>query len=135
MVNRSVHRLSRILLTCLAQDHFGLLTCSITSVTLAVSFTQIFVFLSRYVMFNILLSNYVFAPGRLFMFRRECPCFRAVCHCWKYAWVVDFSFQACSNATIEDVAVHGKCCPSGREPLNTTLATMFRVPFLTQLSN
>ena len=44
----------------------------------------------------------------------ECPCFRAVRHCWKCAWVVDLSLQACSSVTLEDVAVLGECCPSGR---------------------
>jgi len=41
------------------------------------------------------------------------PC--AVFHCWKYAWVVDLSLQACSNITLEDVTVLGECCPSGRD--------------------
>ena len=36
-------------------------------------------------------------------------------HCWKYAWGVDLSLQACSNVTLEDVAVLGECCPSGRD--------------------
>ena len=63
---RNVHRLSRILLTCLAQVHFCLLTCSITSVTFVFSLTQMFVFLSRYVMFNILLSIVVCAAASLF---------------------------------------------------------------------
>ena len=30
-----------------------------------------------------------------------------------YAYIVDLSLQACSNVTLEDVAVLGKCCPSG----------------------
>ena len=42
-------------------------------------------------------------------------CFRAVCHCWKYAWAVDLPLQACPNVTIEDGAVLGECCPSGRD--------------------
>ena len=66
VVIRSVPRLSRILLTCPAKVHFRVLTCSITSVTLVFSLTQIFVFLSRYVMFNILLSIFVSAAARLF---------------------------------------------------------------------
>ena len=53
LVTHSVHRLSRILLTCPAQVHFRLLTCSITSVTLVFSLTQMFVFLSWYVMFKV----------------------------------------------------------------------------------
>ena len=63
MVTRSVHRLSRILLTCPAQVHFRLLTCSITSVTFVFSLTPMFVFLSRYVMFNILLSMFVWVAA------------------------------------------------------------------------
>ena len=66
MVIRSVHRLSRILLTRPAQVHFRLLTCSITSVTLVFSLTQVFVFLSQYVMFNILLSILVCVAANLF---------------------------------------------------------------------
>ena len=53
------HRLSRVLLTCPAQVHFRLLTCSITSVTFVFSLTHMFVFLSWYDMFNILLSIFV----------------------------------------------------------------------------
>ena len=48
----SVHRLSRILLTCSAHAHFRLLTCLITSVTFVCSLTHMFFFLSRYVMFT-----------------------------------------------------------------------------------
>ena len=66
MVIRSVNRLSRILLTCPAQVHFRLLTCSITSVTLVFSPTQMFVVLSRYVMFNTLLSIFVCVAASLF---------------------------------------------------------------------
>ena len=63
---RSVHWLSRILLTCPAHVHFRLLTCSITSVTFVLSLTQMFVFLSQGVMFNIFLSIFVCAAARLF---------------------------------------------------------------------
>ena len=66
MVIRSVHRLSRILLTCPAQVHFRLLTCSLTSMTLVFYLTQMFVFISRYVMFNILLFIFVCATTSLF---------------------------------------------------------------------
>ena len=66
MVILSVHRLSCILLTYPAQVHFRLLTCSITSVTFVFSLTQVFVFLSRYVMFHILLSIFVCAAASLF---------------------------------------------------------------------
>ena len=48
------------------QVHFRLLTCSITSVTLVFSLTQLFVFLFRYVMFNILLSIFVCTVDSLF---------------------------------------------------------------------
>ena len=71
-----------------------------------------FVFLFLYVMFNILLSIFVCAASTLFM-GGECPCSRAVCHCWKYPRVVDLSLQACFNVTYEDVAVLGECCLSG----------------------
>ena len=63
MVIRSVHRLSRILLMCPAQVHFRLLTCSVTSVTFVFALTHKLVSLSLYVMFNILLSTYVWAAA------------------------------------------------------------------------
>ena len=63
VVIRSVHRLSRILLTCPVQVHFRLLNCSITSVTFVFSLTQMFTFPSQYVMFNILLSIFVCAAA------------------------------------------------------------------------
>ena len=66
MVIRSVHQLSRILLTCPAQVHFRLLTCSITPVTFVFSLTQMFIFLSWYMMFSILLSIFVCAAANLF---------------------------------------------------------------------
>ena len=69
-------------------------------------------FLSRYVMFNIFLSIFVCAAAGLFF---ACPCFRAVCHCWKYAWVVDLSLQACPSVTFEDSGVLSECCPSDRD--------------------
>ena len=62
-------------------------------------------------MFNILLFIFVCAAASLF-----------------FAWVVSVhvsvpyviagsthELQACSNVTFEDVAVLGKCCPSGRD--------------------
>ena len=55
----------------------------------------------------------------------KCPCFRAVCHCWKYARVVDLSLQACPSVTIEDVAVLGECCPSGRDSSLNLLVLVF----------
>ena len=66
VVIRSVHGVSRILLTCLAQVHFRLLTSSITSATFVLSVTQVFVFLPRDVVFNILLSIIVCVAATLF---------------------------------------------------------------------
>ena len=66
MVIHSVHQLSRIKLTCPAQVHFRLLTCSIMAVTLGLSLSQMFVFLCRYVMFNIFLSIFACVAASLF---------------------------------------------------------------------
>ena len=66
MVIRNIHRFCRILLTCPAQVHFRLLTCSITSVTFVFSLTQMFAFLSPYVIFNIPLSIFVCVVASLF---------------------------------------------------------------------
>ena len=66
MVIRSVHRLSRILLTWPVQVHFRLLTCSITSLAFVLSLTHMFVILSRYVMFSLLISIFVCAAASLF---------------------------------------------------------------------
>ena len=55
----------------------------------------------------------------------ECPCFRAVCHCWKYARVVDLSLQAYPNITLEHGAVFGECCPSGRDSSFNLLVLVF----------
>ena len=52
-----------------------------------------------------------------------CPCFRAVCLCWKHACVVDLSHQACSNLTLENVAMPG--CPSGRDSSLNLLVLVF----------
>ena len=49
------------------QVHVRLLTCSITSVTFAFSLTQMFVCLTRYVIFNILISIVVYAAANLFL--------------------------------------------------------------------
>ena len=38
---------------------------------------------------------------------------------------LDLSFQACSNATLEDVAVLGECCPSGRDSSLNLLVLIF----------
>ena len=108
VVIRSVRRLSHILLTCPAQVHFRLLICSITSLTIVFSLTQTFIFLSRYVMI-------IFVCMAAILFGCECPGFRAVCHCWKYARVVDLSLQAYPNVTLEDVAVLDECCPPDRD--------------------
>ena len=61
MVIRSAYWLPRILLTCPAQVHFRLLTCSITSMTFVFSLTQKFVFLSRYKT----LEHMTCAPGSI----------------------------------------------------------------------
>ena len=67
MVIRSVHRLSRILLTCPDQVHFHFSdlfnhVCDLGFFSL----TQMFVFLSGYVMFNIIFSIFVCAAASLF---------------------------------------------------------------------
>ena len=49
-----------------AQVHFRILTCSITSVTFVFSLTQMFALLSRYVIFNILLFIFVCVVDSLF---------------------------------------------------------------------
>ena len=66
MVIHNGHKLSRIVLIFLAQVHFCLLTCSITSGTFVFSLTHMFAFLSQNVMFNILLSVFVCAAVSLF---------------------------------------------------------------------
>ena len=53
------------------------------------------------------LSIFVYAAASLFFVWVA----SAVCHCWKYAWVVGLSLQACSNVTLKDVAVLGECYP------------------------
>ena len=106
------HCPTRILLTCPAQVHFGLLICSITSVTFVFSLTQVFVFLSRHAMFNILLSIFVCAAANVFFAWLVSAHVSAP---YDIAWVVDLSLQACSSVTLEDVTVHGECCPSGRD--------------------
>ena len=50
---------------------FPSLTCSIKSVTFVFSLTQMFVFLSRYVKFNILLSIFVCVAASLFFARQR----------------------------------------------------------------
>ena len=47
------------------------------------------------------------------------------CHCWKYARVVDLSLETCSNITLEDVALLGECCPSGRDSSLNLLVLVF----------
>ena len=111
MAISNVHRLSCILLTCPAQVHFRLLICSI----------KMFVFLSWYV---ILTYSFPCLFVRLLVglcLGGECACFRTVSRCWTYTRVVDLSLQACSNFTLEDVAVLGECCLSGHgSSLNRT---------------
>ena len=53
------------------------------------------------------------------------PIFRAVCHRWKYVWVVDLSLQGGSNVTVEDVAVFGECCSLGRDSSLNLLGLVF----------
>ena len=65
MVICDVHWLPGILLICPAQVNYSLLTYSITSVTFVFSLSQMFVFLSWYVTFNILLYIFVCAAGSL----------------------------------------------------------------------
>ena len=79
------------------------------------SLSQMLVFLSLYVIFNILLSIFICAAASLF-----------------FAWVASAHvsamsllevamscrrscLQTYSNVTLEDVTVLGKCCPSGRD--------------------
>ena len=42
-----------------------------------------------------------------------------------YAFVVDLTRQACSNVTLENVAVLGECCPSGRDSFLNRLVLVF----------
>ena len=39
--------------------------------------------------------------------------------------LVDLSLQACPNVTLEGVAVHGECCPSGRDSSLNVLVLVF----------
>ena len=48
-----------------------------------------------------------------------------MCHCWKYACIIDFSLKAGSSVIIEDVAVLGECCPSGRDSSLNLLVLIF----------
>ena len=113
MVSRSVHQLSRILLTCPVQVHFRLLTCSITSVTCVFSLTQMFIILSRYVMFNVLLSIFVCAFASLF-FARLMRAHVSAPHV-VVGSTHECSLEASFSVSFEDVAVLGECCPSGRD--------------------
>ena len=66
VVMRFVHLSSLIRLMCPAQDHFILLVVFITSVTPVFALTQVFVFLSWYVIFSMLLSTFVCAAASFF---------------------------------------------------------------------
>ena len=66
MVMRFVHLSSLSRLMCPAQDHFILLAAFITSVTPVFALTQVFVFLSWYVILRILLSIFVCAAASFF---------------------------------------------------------------------
>ena len=49
---------------------------------LCLSFTHMFVSLSRYVIFNILLPIFVCATASLVCLAVQCHCICATCHCW-----------------------------------------------------
>ena len=66
VVMRFVHLSSLSRLMCPAQDHFILLVDFITSVTPVFAVTQVFVFLSWYVILSILLSIFVCAAASFF---------------------------------------------------------------------
>ena len=106
----SVHRLSRILLTCPAQVHFHLLACSITSVTFVFSLTQICV-LCQYFRFNILLSIFACAACSLLgwwvsMFPGHMSLLEVCMSCRLVS-------SSIFNIILEDVAVLGEYCTSG----------------------
>ena len=64
VVMRFVHLSSLSRLICPAQDHFILLVVFLTSVTPVFALTQVFVFLSWYVILSILLYIFVSAAAR-----------------------------------------------------------------------
>ena len=66
VVMRFVHLSYLSRLMCPAQDNFILLVVFITSVTPVFALTQVFVFLSWYVILSILLSIFVSAAARFF---------------------------------------------------------------------
>ena len=66
VVTREVHRSSLSRLICPAQDHSIFLTLLIMSMTFVLSLTQMWVFISVYVMLRILLSIFVCANASLF---------------------------------------------------------------------
>ena len=66
VVMRFVHLSSLSRLMCPAQDHFILLVVFITSLTPVFAVTQVFVFLSWYVILSILLSIFVCAAASFF---------------------------------------------------------------------
>ena len=70
VVTREVHRSSLRRLFCPAQDHFIFLTLLIISMTFILSLTEKLVFLSLYVMLNILLSSFVCALDHAISFQR-----------------------------------------------------------------
>ena len=69
-------------------------------------------FLSRYVMFSILLLNVVGAVASLFFAWLVNGHISA---CYKYARVLGLSLQACSHVTFEDIAVLDECLPFSRD--------------------
>ena len=115
VVTRVVHRSSLRRLICPAQDHFIFLTLLIISMTFVFSLTQTLVFLSLYVMLNILLSILVCAAASLF-----CACVVSVQvsaplrHSWQHTGVVGLhlSLQADGAVAFEDIPVFGVCRPA-----------------------
>ena len=73
-----------------------------------------FGFLSRYVMFNIFLSIFACAAVSLF-FAWVVSAHVSAPHVIAGNTLIHLSLQACSNVSLEYVAVLGECCPSGRD--------------------
>ena len=106
--------ISYILVTCPVHVYFRLLACSIMTGTFVFSLTKMFVFLSRYVMFNIILLS-IFVCASLFLAWMVIAHFSAAYVIAGSTHELHLSLQSCSNVTLEDVAVLDECCPSGRD--------------------
>ena len=76
-------------------------------------------------MFNILLSICVYAAASLFFAWVVSAHVSAPYVIAGNTRVVDLSLQACSNVTLEIVAVLGECCPSGRDSSLNLLVLVF----------